>query len=49
MKDTTEIRWNYDLEVYECIKCHSIMHYDFGFRVCPYCARRITHTDARRF
>lgn len=47
--EATEIKWNYDLEVYECVKCHSIMYYDFRFRVCPFCERRIVHTDERRF
>ena len=49
MRETTEIKWNYDLEVYECVQCHAIMYYDFRFRVCPYCERRIVHTDERRF
>lgn len=49
VKDTTQIRWNYDLEVYECIKCHSIMYYDFRFEVCPFCQRKIVHTDERRY
>lgn len=39
--DTTEIRWNYELEVYECVKCHSIMYYDYSFKVCPFCERKI--------
>lgn len=39
--DTTEIRWNYELEVYECMKCHAIMYYDSSFRVCPFCERKI--------
>ena len=47
--DTTEIRWNYELETYECVKCHSIMHYNFDFALCPYCGRRIVRSDDRRY
>lgn len=49
LTDTTEIRWNRVYEVYECVKCHSIMYYDFKFEVCPYCRRPIRKTGERRF
>ena len=49
MTDTTEIRWNRVYEVYECVKCHSIMYDDFKFEVCPYCRRPIRKTGERRF
>ena len=49
VKNGTEIRWNYELEVYECTACHAIMEYQFDFKVCPYCARPVMHTDSRRF
>ena len=48
-RETTEIKWNYEYEVYECAKCHSIMQYNFSFRACPYCARKVTHSDSRGF
>ena len=49
VKDTTEIRWNYDFEIFECSKCHAIMQYNFDFKVCPYCSRKVTHSDSRGF
>lgn len=48
MKETTEIKWDYELEVFVCIKCHSIMHYSFDFAHCPYCGRKVIRTDCRR-
>lgn len=47
-RETTEINWNYEWEVYECARCHGILQYNFSFRVCPYCARTVTRSDGRR-
>ena len=47
-RETTRITWNPDLEIYQCEKCGKIMHYDFGFRYCPYCRRRIARRSEVR-
>ena len=48
VRGTTEIKWDYELEVFVCTECHAIMHYSFDFAHCPYCGRRVTRTDCRR-
>lgn len=40
----------YDAETgrFICTACGQIMSYNFGFKRCPYCHRRITHSDKRQ-
>ena len=45
--ETTRIIWHHTYEVFECVKCHSIMHYNFGFERCPYCFRRVESIGRR--
>lgn len=45
--DTTRIVWNHAYEVHECEKCHNIMHYNFGFKYCPYCRRKVVQNEER--
>ena len=39
--ETTRIVWNHVYEEYQCERCRAVLFYDFAFRVCPYCGRRI--------
>lgn len=48
IRETTRITWKPDLEIYQCEKCGKIMHYNFGFRYCPYCRRRIVRRSEVR-
>lgn len=44
----TRIVWDAVFEEYKCEKCNAILYYQFDFRYCPYCKRRIVHTDERK-
>lgn len=44
----TRIVWDDVYEEYKCEKCKAILHYNFGFKYCPYCRRRVVFTDERR-
>ena len=44
----TRIVWDSEYEEYKCEKCKAIMYYQFGFRYCPYCKRRVVSIDERR-
>ncbi len=46
---TTRILWNPDYETYICEKCGKVIQYNFGYRHCPYCGRRVIHTDKRGY
>ena len=48
MMGTTKIVWDDVFEEYKCERCEAILYYSLGFRFCPYCRRRIIHTDDRR-
>lgn len=45
--EATHIRWNPEYGYYQCEKCKSVMHYNFGFRFCPYCRRKVLSNDPR--
>lgn len=45
--EATHIRWNPEYGFYQCEKCKSVMHYNFGFRFCPYCRRKVLSNDTR--
>ena len=47
-RETTRIIWDCVYEEYKCEKCEKLIFYNFGFSVCPYCARQITQTQERR-
>jgi len=47
-REPTRIVWSDKYECYLCEKCGAVIQYNFGFKVCPYCARSIAKTDERR-
>lgn len=46
--ETTEIKWDYELEVFACTKCHGIMSMMLGFEYCPFCGRRVVNLRRAR-
>ena len=46
-RETTRILWSERCEAFVCEKCGKLIHYNFGFDDCPYCGRRVIHTDER--
>ena len=44
----TRIVWDDVFEEYKCERCQGILYYQFDFRYCPYCKRKIVWTDKRR-
>lgn len=46
-REPTRIIWSNKYESYICKKCNAVIQYNFRFAVCPYCARRVIHTDER--
>ena len=44
----TRVVWNDRYEEYMCEKCNGIMYYDFSFKFCPFCRRKIVGKDERR-
>lgn len=46
--DTTRLIWLDGYGALACEKCGSVLHWNFGFRRCPYCRLKITHSDERR-
>lgn len=45
--ETTKILWDRNYEEYICEKCRMVIHYNFGYKHCPYCGRRVIRTDER--
>ncbi len=46
--ETTRLVWEPVAEELMCERCRKIIFWNFGFRRCPYCHRRITETQPRR-
>ena len=46
--EATRLIWDGACEEYRCEKCRAMLHWNYGFRICPYCGRRIAGTDERR-
>ena len=44
----TRFVWSDVYEEYQCEKCGKLIHYNFGFELCPYCGRKVAQTDERR-
>ena len=45
--DTTKIVYDHDTERFTCTKCGHIFDYQFDFKFCPYCRRKIIKTEKR--
>ena len=45
--ETTEILFDVDTNWYFCKVCGHIMGYQFDFKFCPYCRRKIIKTEKR--
>ena len=46
--DTTEIKWDYELEVFACTKCRAMMSVMLGFEYCPFCGRKVIKPPRRK-
>ena len=44
---STQILWSRDDAMFYCVKCKYMMEYNFGYRRCPYCKRKVEYTDKR--
>ena len=44
----TRIVWSPEMEELICEQCRSVLHWNFGFRRCPYCRREIVRAEERR-
>ena len=44
----TKIVWDAEYEEYKCVQCEAFIPYNFDFIWCPYCSRRIIHSDECR-
>ena len=43
--ESTRLVWDAGMEALVCEKCGEALYWDFGFRRCPYCHRRVTETQ----
>ena len=43
----TRLVWDGGMEALVCEKCGEALYWNFGFRRCPYCHRKITETQKR--
>ncbi len=43
----TKIVWDAEYEEYKCVACETYFAYQLGYRFCPYCNRKIIHSDER--
>jgi len=46
-RDATRIVFDRDTEMFACVRCNAVMDYNFGFRYCPYCRRKVITTENR--
>lgn len=46
--DTTRLVWDDAIGELKCEKCEAVLHWNFGFKRCPYCHRRIEKVEQRR-
>ena len=44
----TRLVWDDAIEELKCEKCQAILYWDFDFKACPYCHRRIVEKENRR-
>lgn len=44
----TRLVWDAGMEALVCEKCGEALYWNFGFRRCPYCHRKVTETQQRR-
>ena len=44
----TRLIYDVAIEELKCEKCDSVLHWNFGFKRCPYCGRKIDRVDERR-
>lgn len=47
-RDTTRLLWDEVFRELKCEKCQAILYWNFGFRRCPYCHRKIEKVEQRR-
>ena len=47
-QEKTRIVYDTLVEELKCEACGKILHWNFGFKRCPYCHRRVTETQKRR-
>ena len=47
ISDVTMIRWNYSIGSFQCVRCGSLMQYQFDYMRCPYCKRFVIKNDKR--
>lgn len=45
--DDTHIMFDHETNWFYCLKCGHIMEYQFDFKFCPYCRRKIIKTEKR--
>lgn len=44
----TRLVWDAGMEALVCEKCGEALYWNFGFKRCPYCHRKVTETQQRR-
>lgn len=44
----TRLVWDDAIKELKCEACRAILRWNFGFRRCPYCHRRIIEAEQRR-
>ena len=44
----TRLVWDEVFEELKCEKCQAILYWNFGFKRCPYCRRKIVGVEKRR-
>ena len=44
----TRLVWDDVFKELKCEKCQAILYFNFGFRRCPYCHRKIEKVEQRR-
>lgn len=45
--EPTRLVWSAEYEALMCEACGEAVYWNFGFRRCPYCHRRVTETQRR--
>jgi len=44
----TRLVWDDVFKELKCEKCQAILYWNFGFKRCPYCRRKIVEAEKRR-
>lgn len=47
-RESTRLVWEPVFEELMCERCGAILYWDFDFKACPYCHRRITEKEPRK-